>query len=314
VVKDTGLASPDGKRAAFTSLQGDSSGPIYLLDLETGAWINLIQAVNARIKGSQPMLPEDLWWQIAGWFPDGQRLMLAPADLSSVFVVDLRTLTYERTGFEGGGAGGLVAVALAPDGSRFVFLAPDPSGGQSLNSVDLATGEAARLGVLAPGAGWMLYPRFSPDGGMLSYLVQKGQPLTGITYAINVYSFASETERTLIEGNLGSSVPVWSPDGQYIAFTRKEPDEPDLVAPGLEPAPKRGNLWLISVADSALTQLTFLDGWARNPAWGFDARTLAFITQDGEVGMVSLDQPGKMWLAAGASSENPLVTSAFFVP
>ena len=41
-----------------------------LLDLETGAWTNLIQAVNAQIKASQPTLPEDLWWQVAGWFPD----------------------------------------------------------------------------------------------------------------------------------------------------------------------------------------------------------------------------------------------------
>jgi Tol biopolymer transport system component len=144
--------------------------------------------------------------------------------------------------------------------------------------------------------------------------VQKGHPLSGLTYAINLYTFANGSERVLVEGNLGPSVPTWSPDGTHIAFTKKEPDTPDLVIPDRAPAQMRGNIWMVGVKDGTLTQLTFIDGWARSPAWDFDGRTLAFVTHDGQVGMVNIEQPGKTWLAAETSTLNPLVTSAFFVP
>jgi Tol biopolymer transport system component len=313
-VKDTGVTSPDGKKAAFTSLRVDEGGPVYTLDLQTGGWTNVIQAVNQKIKGSQPALAEDLWWEIAGWLPDSQRIALAPADLSAVFVVNINDFTYKIYGFDGGGAGGGSVVQLAPDGTRFVYLGLDPSGGQSLNVVRLDSGEDKRLAILPAQDGFMLYPRFSPDSGSIAYLVQKGHPLKGITYSINLYTFATASERVLVEGNLGPSVPTWSPDGEYIAFTKKEPDTPDLVIPDQPPAPMRGNLWITRVKDGALTQLTFIDGWARSPAWDSDARTLAFVTQTGQVGMVTIDQPGKIWLAADTSTDNPLVTSAFFVP
>jgi Tol biopolymer transport system component len=312
-VKDSGIASPDGKKAAFTSLQPETGGPVFLLDLETGEWTNLIRAINARIKGSRPALPEDLWWEIAGWLPDNQRLMLAPADLSSVYLVDTSNYSYQTYVFDGG-LGGASAVQLSPDGSRFVYFGLDPSGGQSLNTVDLKSGQTAILGVLPAEEGFMLYPRFSPDGLYLAFLVQIGHPLSGMTYSINLYSFADGSERILVQGNLGPTVPVWSPDGKHIAFTRKELDEPDIVIPDQIPPPMRGNIWMVSVQDSALTQLTFINGWARSPAWDFDAQTLAFVTHDGQVGLVNIDQPGKIWRAADISTSNPLVTSAFFVP
>lgn len=314
LVKDTGLVSPDGKKAAFTSLGRDTGGPAFLLDLQSGAWTNLVRAMNERLPEGQPALAEDLWWEIAGWLPDSQGLALAPADLSAVYVVDLSGFSFRVYPLAGGGMGGSSTARLAPDGSYFVYFGLDGSGGQSLERVDLATGQVSRLASFAPEQGYLRYPRFAPDGSALAYLAQKGHPLTGLTYAINLFSFASGSERVLVEGNLGASVPAWSPDGQTIAFTKKEPDEPDLFVPGQAPPPMRGNIWTVSAADGALTQLTFIDGWARSPAWGPDARTLAFVTHAGEVGMVSLDRPGKTWLAAEASGENPLVTSALFIP
>lgn len=313
-IKDTGVVSPDGRLAAFTSLAGESGGPVFLLDLRTGQSTNLIEAINQHIKGSQAPLQPDLWWEIAGWFPDSRRLLLSPADLSAAFLVDLNDFSYRVYGFAGGGMGGSRLVQLAPDGTRFVYIGLDPDGGQSLNAYDLSSGAVSTLGTLPPGAGLLQYPRFSPDGSRLAYLVQVGHPTSGLSYAINLFSFSGGGDQVLVQGNLGQSVPVWSPDGQSIAFTRKEPDEPDVINPDQVPAPMRGNLWVVPAAGGEAQQVTFLNGWARSPAWDYDSRTLAFVTHDGQVGMVSLDRPGQVWRAAETSTRYPLLTSVFFVP
>lgn len=311
---DTGVVSPDGRLAAFTSLAGESGGPIFLLDLRSGAWTNLIAAVNQRLPDGQPPLQEDRWWEIAGWFPDSRRILLSPADLSAAFLVDLRDFTSQAYGFPSGGLGGARLVQLAPDGQRFVFFGFDPAGGQSLNAYDLFSGAISTLAALPPEAGLPQYPRFSPDGSQLAYLAQSGHPLSGLSYSLNVFTFSGAGERVLTQGNLGQTVPVWSPDGQWIAFSRLDPGEPDRVVSGQPPAPQRGNVWVVPAAGGAARQVTFLDGWARSPAWNRDSRTLAFVTHDGQIGMVSLDQPGRIWRAAETSSQYPLLTSVFFIP
>jgi Tol biopolymer transport system component len=314
LVLDGGQVAPDGRRAAFTSLGYETGGPIFLLDLPTGEWTDLIEALNARLPAGQPPLAADLWWEVIGWFPDSRRLMVGPADLSSVYVVDLETGAFQAYPFPGGGLGGSGFVHLAPDGSHFVFVANTDDGGQALTAFDLASGQTSALVTAAPEDGLLLYPRFSPDGSAIAYLVQKGHPTTGQTYTIDLYAPQEQAVRTLVEGNLGPTVPAWSPDGQRIAFSRLEPGEPSLVVPEQPPPPMRGNIWVVPAAGGTPQQVTRIDGWARSPAWDFDSRTLAFVTHDGQVGLVDIGHPGRAWRAAETTTGSPLMTSAFFVP
>jgi len=96
-----------------------------------------------------------------------------------------------------------------------------------------------------------------------------------------------------VSGNLGPTQPVWSPDGQHIAFVRKSVDQPDLARPD---APHLlGDIWIVSTITGETTQLTFLNAIRQPPVWSPAGRVLAFVTDDGQIGLVSVDEPGQAW-------------------
>jgi hypothetical protein len=313
-VKDTGQVSPDGRLAAFTSLGYETGGPVYLLDLKTQEWTDLIKAINVKIPDGQPAIALDFMWDVIGWFPDSRMIMIGPAELSSVIVVDIRDYSFRVYGFPSDAIGGSRTVSLSPDGSRFLYIGNEPDGGQAIYNFDLQSEQITPLLTLNAEEGIMLYPRFSPDGSAAAFLVQHGKPTSDMTYSLNLLSLPEQSVEVLTTGSLGATVPKWSPDGQYIAFTKQETDEPLRVIPEQMSNPMRGNVWVLPLSGREPRQVTFLDGWARSPVWNYDSRTLAFVTHDGQVGLVNITQPGVIWRAAQTSTENPLITSAFFVP
>jgi Tol biopolymer transport system component len=310
---DTGAPSPDGQWAAYTTIGNDSGGPVLLQNLATGEWINLIDRLNARLPGDQPAFPIEAWWDVIGWFPDSARLMIGPGDLSQVLIVDLAGFTARAMAFPGGGRGGRLFVGLAPDGSRFTYIGEDAAGNQMLNAVDLTSGQTVTLLELPYAEGVLYNPRYSPDHQQIAYLLQVGRPATGFNYAISLLSPVDNKARVLVEGNLGPTVPVWSPDGSYIAYTRNEGSEPYRVLPNASPRPQSSNVWVVSLADGKQTRITSLEGQARSPQWAKDNRLLAYITDDGQVQMADITRPGDTWQVAGPSPA-PELTMLFFLP
>lgn len=311
---DTGMPSPDGKWVAFTSLSYESGGPVFLQQLESGAWTNLIETVNIMLPEGRQRLAEDYLWDVIGWFPDSQRLMIGPYDLSFVAIVELSSFSVRVIPFPGGGKGGRPHVNLAADGSHFVYVGEDASGAQTLNAYNLANGDSTVLRVLPYDQGILSIPRLSPDGKSLAYLRLQNNPSSGSSGELAVMSLETGAVTTLAQGSLWMAVPVWAPDGRSLAFTLVEQDNAALAAKGAVQSTVRGNVWVVSVADGALTQITFVDGFARSPAWSADGKTLAFVTHDGQVGLASVDEPGKVWQAAGPSPATPELTSVYFVP
>ena len=311
---DTGTPSPDGAWVAYTSISSESGGPILLQNMQSGEWTNLIEAVNARLPETQPPYALDYIWDVIGWFPDSARLMIGPVDLSLVLTVDLASYTAQMITFPGGGRGGRMFVNLSPDGSRLIYVGDNSEGNQVLSSIRLDTGQIIPLFEMPYVEGVLSNPRFSPDQANIAYIMQTGQPDPGFDYAIDLFTTETGQIRRLVGDNLSMSVPTWSPDSRSIAFVRNAVGQSAPPVKGaLLPETEISNVWVISIADGAQTQVTFLDGQVRSPTWANDNQTLAFVTGDGQVGLANLEQPGEFWQAAGTST-SPELTNVFFLP
>lgn len=94
-------------------------------------------------------------------------------------------------------------------------------------------------------------PQFSPDGTQIVYAVDREGNYNYELYLVNA---DGTQERQLTDNNLMDFSPVWSPNGEAIAFV-SERDRPYL------------QLFLMHLETGEITQLTFNEGDHRMPAW-----------------------------------------------
>ncbi len=102
---------------------------------------------------------------------------------------------------------------------------------------------------------------WSPDGAKAAFYSRN---------AIWVVPVSPETghstgpPKKLLDGRFRNQRPVsWSPDGQKLVFTR--------FAEG-----PNWDVWIISVTDGSLTQITSTPGFTSVPAWSPDGKTIAY--------------------------------------
>jgi Tol biopolymer transport system component len=98
--------------------------------------------------------------------------------------------------------------------------------------------------------------------------------------------------------------PAWSPDGQWIAFFRKDRDTNGNGRLDRRDDGEYSNLWIGHREGSEFRQLTF-DNHAADPAWSPDGRHIVFAhfrdsTGDGWVG---LDDASDLWVVPVAGGE-----------
>jgi len=154
--------------------------------------------------------------------------------------------------------------AWSPDGKTIAFVYIKE--GHAQVALIPATGGA--IDILTSTGERVIHPNWSPDGKKVVYCADDDlKPPKKNPAAIKVIDLSTRRVRILISGGV-NTYPVWSPDGQLLAFRRMVEDTNSEVF----------------LADSAghhqrnISNSPAFDGW---PAWSPDGRLIAFASNRG---------------------------------
>jgi len=309
--------SPDFSQLVVQTPRGHTAGgPLYLYNLETEQLINLNEYTGLPIFTSISAL------RVAGWHQDSQQLLLVNEDDERLIWLDLANGSYQplAVGIDSGQMSPPRQFQLAADGSGFTFISQSRDttnrDNQSLYLYwyDRESKQTHQLLSVPREQGQLAATAIAPNGEQLVYLLLRGSRLLGRSEEVHLLDLASPqadsaNSRLLLAGNLGPTEPVWSPDGQEIAFIRRELSGPRRAAP--DQPPPLGDIWTLSIDGGEAVQRTFTKALDRPPIWSPDGNYLAFVTADGQIGMVAMDDAEMLWQMDSTTMRAPLIQLAF---
>lgn len=275
--------SPDGTQFAFFGEGDFYFVDLWLADAATGK-------ITRRLLNSTWSADYETFRFInsqAAWSPDGTKLAFAvkhgPRD--DIVVLDVkRNAEVRRIRV---GLNGLTTPAWSPDGRQLVFTGYD--GG--LSDLFIVNSDGTGLRRLTNDKYADLLPAWSPDGRTIAFTTDRGPGtdfarLSYGNYRIALYDLTTSQVRILPQMEHGKNVnPVWSPDGNALAFV----SDRDGVS----------NIYLYELADDALFEITnvFTGVQGITPlspvlSWARGADRLAFnYYERGRYDVYTIDHP-----------------------
>jgi eukaryotic-like serine/threonine-protein kinase len=212
----------------------------------------------------QPLLETPGGYLHPRFSPDGKHLALEVREggKSDIWVFDLQRQTLTRVTFNGGAA----FPAWTPDGKRITYFVQ--GAGFFWKQADGA-GKAKRLTHTKSDCG---NPFWRPDGKVLAFNQQ------GSTTNWDIMTVSVEGDQTFgwkpgepmpfLSSPFIEVVPVFSPDGHWLAYMTNESGEPEVY---VRPYPGPGGRWQISVGGGSL------------PKWSRNGRELFYKRLDGKI-------------------------------
>jgi eukaryotic-like serine/threonine-protein kinase len=200
---------------------------------------------------------------------DGKRLAFSILDQGDdLGIIDLARETTSRLTFDGGDE---TAPVWSPDGSRIAFSSNRSDGGD-VYLIGTGGADVEQPLFISPEAATP--SDWSSDG--LWLLLSVDDPKTG--FDIWSYSFETKSASPLIRTPFHENEAVFSPDGQFIAFTSTQSGRPEVYVQNRE---GKGPRWQAS------------KGGGSQPVWRSDGRELFFIGPDQQLFAAAISQSGE---------------------
>ncbi|MGH2685873.1 MAG: TolB family protein, partial [Actinomycetota bacterium] len=178
---------------------------------------------------------------------------------------------------------------LSPDGERvaFVLTGADREADEDRSSIWLVPAGGGESERLTSGTS-DLAPRWSPDGMTLAFLSTRGEE--GSKSQIHLLPVGGGEAHAITELPLGAGEPVWSPDGDRVAFAAVVDLDPDGGAAKPVATDRldhkadgigllkdlRTHLFVVPASGAEPPQLTTGDFHVTQPVWSPDGSRLAY--------------------------------------
>jgi TolB protein len=238
--------SPDGRRIAFVE-RGESYSDVLLASADGEPLRRLTNNSSDYALQSYERIYDSMWAWYPTWTPRGTAVTVAtqystPMASSSgaveynLALYNLPMTSGSRQEVYAHDNAQVGQMDYAPDGSALIYTHMDQrgSGRQQLHRIEMDESESSSTAY--PGAPDRSYdPAFSPDGRWLAFAARDDEDTDIWVLPGNATTGSSPTPQRLTDLGMARA-PVFSPNGQMLAFLAIPPDEQ-----GFE-------LWLISLS------------------------------------------------------------------
>jgi TolB protein len=268
----------------------DGNREIYVVDLAGG---NVRRLTN---NPANDYLPD--------WSPDG----------SSIAFTSSRSGSYDLWTMNGDGSNQQPAVTTtawddyarwSPNGRRLALSTTAVTDGVPNSEIFVWSADSG-LTQLTHSTAEDQWPDWSPDGRIIYCEGSKGQS----NWDLLVINPDGSGRTTLVGGPQADVEGTWSPDGQWIAFSRIAADTNGNGALDEEDA---GDVWVGRADGSDLRRLTS-GRWTFTPAWSPDSKWLAFaqVRDSNGNGTHDKDDESDIWaVPVGGGDAVPLVQGPY---